>query len=205
MKIKRRRQEINYAYLDANVIPQINKYLMDSNLDMKLLRLSWDIINARVKIIFKSTFEVRRQIADKLRELDSDVPVVRKMKQDFYLNKERIRIEEKRYTAIEDKSISEEQTERINVGDTVKHFKGNKYLVLAIATHTETNKKLVIYQDLFDNKQIYARPYKMFMSKVDKHKYPDIEQEYRFEKYQDGLETIDSIEVIDEVEAQEVN
>lgn len=86
-------------------------------------------------------------------------------------------------------------------GDIVKHFKRetidnptNEYLygVIGVATHTETGEKLVIYQALYDNEEtgvkkfsIHARPYDMFMSEVDKTKYPDIKQHYRFELYSD--------------------
>lgn len=70
---------------------------------------------------------------------------------------------------------------KIEIGKTYKHFKGHIVKVVSIAEHTETMENLVIYEHLGDNK-IWARPYDMFNSLVDKEKYPDIEQEYRFEE-----------------------
>lgn len=62
-----------------------------------------------------------------------------------------------------------------------KHFKGDYYLVLDIATHSETLEKYVVYRALYGDNNLYIRPYDMFISKVDKEKYPDVNQEYRFE------------------------
>lgn len=66
-----------------------------------------------------------------------------------------------------------------------RHFKGNMYRILNIAEHTETGEKLVIYQSVDDESKIYARPLEMFMSTVDREKYPDAEQSMRFELVKD--------------------
>lgn len=67
-------------------------------------------------------------------------------------------------------------------GDIVRHFKGNFYEIEGIAEHTETGEKLVVYRALYGDGKCWCRPYEMFMSKVDRDKYPDVKQEYRFEK-----------------------
>ena len=69
----------------------------------------------------------------------------------------------------------------IEIGKKYRHFKGHIIKVISIAEHTETTEKLVIYEHLGDNR-IWARPYDMFNSLVDREKYPDVEQEYRFEE-----------------------
>lgn len=62
-----------------------------------------------------------------------------------------------------------------------KHFKGDLYLVEDIAINTENGEDLVIYRALYDECKLYARPLSMFLSKVDKEKYPNVKQRYRFE------------------------
>ncbi len=71
---------------------------------------------------------------------------------------------------------------RIEPGKKYKHFKGKDYEALAIATHSETSEKYVVYKALYGSEEIYVRPYKMFASEVDKEKYPDASQKYRFEE-----------------------
>lgn len=72
-----------------------------------------------------------------------------------------------------------------------KHFKGSTAFVLAVANHSETGEPLVIYKCTGNGKEsnhkdgIYARPLGMFLSEVDKSKYPDATQQYRFELTQD--------------------
>lgn len=68
----------------------------------------------------------------------------------------------------------------VEIGKIYRHFKGYIVKVLTIAKHTETDEILVIYEHE-ESKKIWARPYDMFNSLVDKEKYPDSKQEYRFE------------------------
>ena len=73
---------------------------------------------------------------------------------------------------------------KIQIGKTYRHFKGNRVEVLNIAKHTETMEEMVIYKHLGTD-EIWARPYDMFNSLVDKEKYPDVTQKYRFEEVDD--------------------
>ena len=64
-------------------------------------------------------------------------------------------------------------------GEKYKHFKIGKIVtIIGISRHTETEEISVIYE--YEG-HIWNRPLEMFMSEVDKEKYPNAEQKYRFE------------------------
>lgn len=67
----------------------------------------------------------------------------------------------------------------VRLGGTYRHFKGKEYTALGLAKHTENNELLVIYASNEDG-NMWARPYNEFMSEVDREKYPEANQRYRF-------------------------
>lgn len=71
-------------------------------------------------------------------------------------------------------------------GDVYRHFKGKYYEIIAVGHHSETGEQMVVYYDT--SKEISnpnnpcIRPFNLFMSEVDRKKYPNPSQRYRFEK-----------------------
>lgn len=69
-----------------------------------------------------------------------------------------------------------------------RHFKGDYYLVEDVAKHSETDEGYVIYRKLYGDCGLWIRPLAMFLEPVDREKYPNAAQTWRFE-----LQEIDSV------------
>ena len=68
-----------------------------------------------------------------------------------------------------------------------RHFKGNRYVVINgeavnCTNGTDADEKFVVYFEYGKTSKIYIRKQSEFLSPVDKEKYPDAKQEWRFEK-----------------------
>lgn len=84
-------------------------------------------------------------------------------------------------------SFAEESINKANqcreelVGKRFKHFKGNVYEVIEVGLSSSSCSVQVIYRQVDKPDRIWIRPYVEFMSKLNKNKYPNAEQEHRFE------------------------
>ena len=73
------------------------------------------------------------------------------------------------------------------VGGIYRHFKGNTYIVIDIAVHSETEEPMVIYNSADNLNLTWCRPLEMFLAAVDHEKYPDVTQKLRFERIGESI------------------
>ena len=71
--------------------------------------------------------------------------------------------------------------QELQIGRVYRHFKGDYYLVEGLAHDSESGVPCVIYRKLYGDGGLWVHPLEMFLSRVDREKYPEVRQEYRFQ------------------------
>jgi hypothetical protein len=94
---------------------------------------------------------------------------------------------------IKENNLLKKRIKELNLCVTKTREEEAGYKVLYQAIDSETNEDVVVYQALYGDNKVYVRPLEMFLSKVDKEKYPNVTQEYRLER-ELPLNVKDSIE-----------
>jgi len=73
--------------------------------------------------------------------------------------------------------------QEIEIGKTYRHFKGNFYMVLDVAYHSESLEEYVVYRSLYGEYKTYIRPLKMFIEEIEVNRIDNkFKQKYRFER-----------------------
>ena len=125
-------------------------------------------------VLYRDVYDREKKLYSEIKGVLLDVFMV-KVNRDKYPNlKQEYYLEE----------YKEEKDRKIKPNTFYRHFKGMKVLVIGIAKHSEDLSEYVVYKEL-DTDILWIRPYDMFNSKVDTDKYPNINQEYRFEEIED--------------------
>ena len=88
----------------------------------------------------------------------------------------------------------------IHVGEIYRHFKGNRYEVIALGMNADTRESVVVYKALYGEGRVFVRSYAGFVSEVNRKKYPDARQKYRFEL--EGAEDTEDVEAEAEATAE---
>lgn len=70
--------------------------------------------------------------------------------------------------------------QKVIIGKTYHYFKGGLYRVIDVVENAETGEQMVVYCYEGSDKK-YVRSKTEFLEKLDKSKYPDAKQTYRFE------------------------
>lgn len=81
----------------------------------------------------------------------------------------------------ENETMESELKNELKLHRIYRHFKGDYYLVEDLAKDSETGQDMVVYRKLYGDGSLWVRPKTMFLEEVDHHKYPDVQQKYRFE------------------------
>ena len=76
--------------------------------------------------------------------------------------------------------MSEEKRE-VKIHGIYKHLKNKYYIVEDVAYHSETQEEYVVYRRLYGDNSLWIREKNMFLSPVDRKKYPSVDQKWRFE------------------------
>ena len=161
----------------TNLVLVLDSYIKTYKVNNAGIELSFKVLNIytngidikrRNEMDNKNFYEVTHTETGDIYLFDRDTKMVYK-KEDYLSNDKLKQII---------KPINKEEKSRI-----VKHFKGKLYLILDVGLGID-DKYYMVYKALYGDFKLYIRPYEMFKSKVDRGKYPDVKQEYRFEDYQ---------------------